>query len=534
MLFKTNLSKLFFCLIALFLCSSAHGQVLTERLILQDNKDSLYLKATGEFDQEGNYSFRVQLDTLKYFITKNDTIGGFNSIRHIGGNGGEIDYSSNDWRKKEEPFYYKNGLGTKLYGTAIGHVDDYETSNTRENISFISTTDDSVYYHLNGRLKAVTRKDPKAYYGTKGDWAAFSENGNVIYSIPDDTLVKLYVNDQLIDSTEFRFIQMAINNNGDYIYAKGHRPDKPIGKYDYMFYVHTNSRKFDYVRTVWDYKLKDNGAYYYKGDDNGTWYILINDKLYKKLDYVGRITIIDKANFFFIFGENGQKKINVNGKVYAYGIDDIIKPTLDKQGNFSCYTIIDYYLYKIINGKKIETPISKYGVRGVPIYISPTGSSLHYFRTEDSTYVYRDDELIFEPIANQVNFRIESEEYVVSSSFESRKISNGKILSYMEYDDKAYFIYNGKLSEPTIPKTPKRYANTNAIGNILVSNFNDFGFFTVQKIENKKFRINVNNTIYQELNGIDKIHNYAYFFTEKELVLYGIKNSAYYQFKLTW
>ncbi|NOQ71732.1 MAG: hypothetical protein GQ574_07020 [Crocinitomix sp.] len=520
----------------MLLSFNGFGQTLTEKLILQDSSDSVYLKeSSGRFDKDGNYCFQIKIDTLEYFITNKDTFGGLKSIRGIGGGGGgAISYGSAGWKDRSTPYYYKNGLGTRVYGTAIGKVEDFQSNVSHESISFVSTTDDSVYYHLNGHLVSSALKNPKTYYRTANDFAAFSENGNAIYWIFEDSTFQLFVNNQLIDSSKFRFIQMAINDNGDYIYAKGHKPKKKIGRYDYIFYIHANNITFDYVRTVWDYELKPNGAYYYSGDDNGTDYIAINDKLYRDLDYVSNITLLDKENFFFTFGENDKTKINVNGQVFSYNYDEILKPTMDKAGNFSCYTVIDYYLYKIVNGKKIEAPISKYGVRGVPVYISPTGSSIHYFKTDDSTYLYRDEKLLFKPISNKTQFRIEPTKFLISNYYKRGKTKNGKSLFYMEYDDKAYFVYNGELSQQTIPKVTRSYARTATIGNIVISQHNDLGYFVVQQTGEQQFMITMNNQVYQELNGVDKILDYSYFFSENGLVLYGIKNAAYYQYKLTW
>ena len=72
-----NLINIFVGLLA---CLTIKGQTLTERLILTDTKDSIYLNADKiSFDQEGNYCLIVKIEDREYFITNKDTIGGFKS-----------------------------------------------------------------------------------------------------------------------------------------------------------------------------------------------------------------------------------------------------------------------------------------------------------------------------------------------------------------------------------------------------------------------------------------------------------------------
>jgi hypothetical protein len=467
-------------------------------------------------------------------VTNKDTVGGFNYIGSSYGNDGGINYTNSYSDPKDKPFYYKNEKGTKVYGTAIGKIENYQTSNTKENIAISTTSNDSVYNYINGKLVSQNLKSQvEAFYISKSDWVSFSENGNAIYFLKQNSLYKLFANNKLIDSSKFRYAQLAINNNGTYIFAKGERPEQPIGKYNYMFFVHSMDTVLGYVRTVWDYELKENGAYYYSGDDNGPHYIAINDKLHKNIKPVSNITLIDKKTYLYTFGENGESKINVNGVIYTHGFNEIFFPTLDKNGNFAFYGMKDYFLFKYVNGQKTMEPLSKYGVRSNPLYISPTGASTHYYQTDDSIYLYQDEKLIFSPIPRSTNFQIKQHKDVLPSNFIRGKTENGNSLFYLEYGNRGYFVFNGKFSTPILPIKEKNYSRNIGQGAIVAGIINDNGFFAIQKVDKRKYLIVVNNQVYKELDDVDRIVSDSFFFDGKSLIFYGVKKRSFYQFNLS-
>ncbi len=518
---KTLRNKLYI-LIASLTCFTAKGQTITERLILRDTKDSLYQYSSNiSFDRQGNHCFIIKKNEEEFFVTNDDTIGGFKFIGSTFGNNGEINYTNLYSDPKNKPFYYKNANGTKVYGPINGNIVSYQTSNTKEHIAITLTLNDSVYNYINGILvcKCHLNQVAKSYISEE-DWVSFSENGNVIYFIKQNSIYKLYVNGTLIDSSQFRYNQLAINNNSTYIFAKGHKPAKPIGQYNYMFFIHTMDTVHDYVRTVWDYELKENGAYYYSGDDNGTYYIAINNKLHKDIMNLKNITLIDKETYFYSYSKKGKKKFNVNGTDYSHNFDEIYLPNLDKNGNYAFYGFSNYYLYKYVNGQKNKEPLSKYGVRATPLFISPIGESIHYFKTQDSIYLYQDDKLIFNPISKNSSFNIKPHLDILPYNYNRGKTENGKSLFYLEYENNGYFVFNGKFSNPILPIKEQKNLNDKILGNIVTGTFNDHGYFAIQKTGNKKFLILVNNQFYKEIDDIDYIIPDNYFFDDKNLAFY--------------
>ena len=122
-------------LIGLFVSLNLYGQTITERLVLTDTKDSLYLKSTDiSFDREGNYCFVIKKNGQEYFVTNNDTIGGFKFIVLTFGNGGGVSCTNSYSAPQNKPYYYKNDKGVKVFGTAMEKIECFQTSNTRENI----------------------------------------------------------------------------------------------------------------------------------------------------------------------------------------------------------------------------------------------------------------------------------------------------------------------------------------------------------------------------------------------------------------
>ena len=60
---------------------TTYGQTISERLILTDTKDSLYINSSERaFDKNGNYCFIIKQSDKEYFVTSNDKIVVLNSL----------------------------------------------------------------------------------------------------------------------------------------------------------------------------------------------------------------------------------------------------------------------------------------------------------------------------------------------------------------------------------------------------------------------------------------------------------------------
>lgn len=518
----------------LLCCASASAQTFTEKLILQDDKDSLYLKSEGKhFDRAGNYCFEIKQGDTSYFVTAKGRSEGVLLTSTAYGNNGGISTSSS-YADRSKPWHYRNANGGTVYGPLTGELKNYVSSGSGNNIALTVSNKDSVLFYLDGKLIAQNSKyDLSGFNLENEEWCVFSENGNRIYFLKNGPWFMLYVNGILIDKSREYYREMHINDNGKYTYGEGRKPELVKQGYEYTFYVHTGDTVLGPVRTVWNTELGQHDGYYYTGDDNGTDYIAINNRLYKGIENIGNIIIPDKVNYMFSFQENGTKKWNVNGKIYDPACKDFYRPEMDTKGNFAFYGIKDYYLYKYINGKQQEKPLTRYGVRPVPVYISPAGESIHYFKTDDSLYLYRDEALLFSPISDKANFVVDDAGELMDYYYEKRKLKDANSLQYLEYGPSAYFIYNGVFSKPMLPALERGSAPAGNFGPIVAGVLNHSGFFVIQKTGDAKFLVNVNNKVYRELDRVQVIFKENCFFDEKELVFYGIKDQAFYQFKLS-
>lgn len=520
-------------LIGFSFCYYSNGQELKERVILTDSQDSLYLKSYNiSFDRNGNYCIVIDKEGHDYFVTSNDTLGGFRFIGSTSGIGGGMTYSKSDLNSNNDYFYYKNSKGTKVYGPAVGKVIRFETSNSKENIAMVTTFNDSVYYYVNGDLVLKRKKEPGKSYVFERDWVAFSESSNSIYSLKPDSITYLYVNDRIIDSTKYRYSKLAINNDSNYIYAKYEEPEVPIRNSNYVFHLHTIDTTLSSVKRVSDSELKTNGAYYFSCWYKESSYIAINDKLHMNIETVSNINLIDKNTYLYTFEENGKSKINVNGRIYSHDFEEIFYPNLDKNGNFAFFGMRDYYLYKFVNGQEITKPLSQFGVRATPLYISPRGESIHYFKTDDSIYLYRDENLVFKQSLMTSDFITKQYDEFLPYNYTRGKTDGMNSLFYLEYNQVGYFIYNGNFSIPLTPVKNSNYSKEKKNGAIAIGELNENGFFAIQKIGESKFLLIINNEIYKEINEIDYIVLDSFFFEENRLIFYAVKNYSFYQYTM--
>lgn len=519
-------------LVIILVCSTSFGQIVRERLILTDTKDSLYLNSEQiTFDENGNYCFVINAEGKKYFVTNNDTIGDFTSINSLYGKDGEMCHTNYYSDRKGEEFLYKNRHGIKVYGGAIGKIEDYQTSHTQNFIGIVTSLGDSVYYYVNGSLVSKLPKEPEKYYGLESDWVAFSQNGNSIYYTKQDSLFFLYVNGNVIDSSSYKYTQLAINNRGYYVYAKGNKPNPPIENYYYRFFIHSSDSTLDYVRTVWNYELKENDAYYYSGDNNGPYYIAINNQLYKDIENISNLRIVDQNHYLYSFDIKNKSFINSNGNISSHQFEELLLPNIDREGNYAVYGVKKRQLYKYVNGEVIGNPLSKFGVRATPLYISPTGESVHYYALNDSIYLFKDDSLMFRPIC-ETSFKIELCKEILPNHYVKGKTDNVNSLFHLELNDGNYLVYNGNFSKALCPIKSWSYKKNKEIGQIVAGRLDDNGFFAVQKVDERKYLIIVNNEIYEEMDEIDTLLSNSFFFDGETLIFYGTKGYSFYQFRI--
>lgn len=531
---------IFVSLIAL----GSSGQSLSKKLLFTVDPDSVLLKeGSFGFDRDGQYSIRIENTDGSYsFLRNSDTLGPFNQ---------EFFSSLNKYSSEGEDYYYNRSNG-KLFGPYQGEALSRQglvLSKNQLHLGAPMIHENKLVLYLDDKIiheSEITTEELRLQLGIGegslgakaklfdyDEWMHISNNGHCIYSSTDGLNYQLYLNEHPIDSSENAFYQIRVNNQGDYLYAKGRQPlPEEDARYNYMFFLHTKDSIFGPVRTAWNCYLLDNGAYYYQGDDAGPEYILINDVLYRDLDEVANITLLDRNNSLFTYTKEGHHFVAVNGKSYALDYEKIFQPSIDAQGNFALYGLRDYYLYKFVNGQELKEPITRYGVRPMPLYISPNGASLHAFRTDDSTYLHQEDELLYPPLANYRTLEITDKEDLLFSGYERGKPRFGNRFFFLTIDSISHVVFNGQLSNTMPPIREQTWGYRHPPGEVIMGEQVGDHFFIIQKTGDEKWLINVNNTYYQELLHTSHLFQQNYFFDGEELIFYGLKDLSVYQFTL--
>ena len=519
--------KLFTLICLIYIYPYSIGQDIVAKTIFTDNTaDSLFINADHvSFGKKGNYLFRIQRNKKTYFITNDDTIGPLKNASTIYSTNGDVSYAYDE----NDRLYYYNPNDIKVFGPVKGRIDKVYTNYSYDYIITAILFKDSLYYYANGLLISTQHKEKGSSPTSLQDWATFSY-GERIYIDNQNGLYRVIANGKILAESKNRLSQPAINGKGDYLYVEGMRPP-PGSRYDiYQFYIHTKDTAYGPVRTVWSYKLNNDGSWYYTSDDSGPEYIVINGVMYRDIDSIKNILLADKNNYFFTYKKNDKNYYNHNGiehELEFINIDDI---SIDKNGNMSFYTKKDYYLYKVLNGKLASEPITNYGVRPFPIYLSPTGTSYHCFFTDDSMYLYRDNQILFKPAALSEGFDIKSLDYQFQSSRRNYPFLASK-LEYFEWRDSGYIILNDKLSKGMMPFVEKGGTEIE-VGEIVGGELTETYFYLIQKTGDKKYTININNNIYKDIDNVDEIIPDFTFITRNKLIFYALCKRNFVQFTI--
>lgn len=522
----------FFCVALVgFFFKLSYGQSITERVLWTDTLGSDHLEhyaSSFSFDREGNFFFLNN----RVVVASKDAVGNLCAAGGIGGTFGDVDFMRCCSPSGFDTEYVKNRWGTSIYGPVTGKVQRPLSGKTRDHIAVISALGKMAFIYIDGRMVQATSLTDLDRSGIEFEnWVDFSENGNSIYYLYQNNRFVLYINNQPVDTSDYKFKALSINDNGDYLYAKFFKSETPEGKYDRMYCIHTKDSVFEQVKSIGKFALMDNGSYYFTGDDGGTDFIVLNGQLRRDIDNIGNITLLNSQNALYSFEKDGHLYLNVNGMDYPADFEEIYNPIMDANGHFAYYGLKDYFLYKVVDGKVDEEPLSKYGVRAMPLYITPEGKSLHYFKTDDSVYLYQDNSMILKQIHKSESVQIFSWKDVLSYQAAIEWTGNDHLLSCLNYGGHGYFVYDGQLSEPILPI--KRYWVDPSAGCVVEAVINEHGFFAIQYVGEKTFQVIVNNHIYKELYDIDRIISDNGFFDGKQLVFYGIKNQTVCQFVIT-
>ncbi|PQJ11729.1 hypothetical protein CJD36_008005 [Flavipsychrobacter stenotrophus] len=437
-------------------------------------------------------------------------------------------------------------------------------------------------YINNMQMAVIDSADTRPF--PYADWCTFSANGNLLYYIPARTKYTLYLNNKPINISEKPFRAMSVNNGGKYAYVKEEMDRQYLVTSDTTIgpFYKNKSAEGPYGN------IQNSGNYAYTIEDSAGAYMIINggvhrthdgdsklstrghivcsykdDSAYKKNTFKSKsnevygfrnrysdrdLTMRNYHNTVeidapFLINIDGQTKYTKYNKIYALGVND--------KGQIYFCGQRNYCIYRNINGKELPEPITKYGVRPHIFSMTAEGSTVHSFTTDDSEYLYHDEELLYKCARGKPGIF-----YVAGYNLVKRSDETPKNLYGLATDTNMYVIYNGEFSKPigstiavgnlvygTIedPVTgEKAYTNEKEIDpQIIKSGGDGRNFFFIQKMTDNKYVILYNNKIIatltkDELGDISSAVSNEYYIDKQQLIFYGIKNGkvCHYNAKL--
>ncbi|PQJ10469.1 hypothetical protein CJD36_010865 [Flavipsychrobacter stenotrophus] len=531
-------------LVVLFMLLSVSVQVaaqqIDEKLLVRDAGDSLLLKAfRAAFDTSGNYYFETLLpgkgDRFAMITnkTKHDPVFWGQNIASTAYKALVADAFFTDSTRKK--IWYKNKSGTKIYGPHAGRIREV-LEYGKNNVAVEMCIGAKSYLYINDSMVNETDSLHQLWL------CAFSDNGHCLYTVYKKDMFRLYLDHQQVDSAEEMFSEIAVNNNKFYTYVKPQG-----GKY----YIHTPAQRYGPFGIVEYSDLWNNNAWYYRGCVDSQCYILVNGKLIDKIpeahttfddgsgntvyksDEQIAVQPYSAENYLVAYNQNNDNGtfLNVNGKVSHHNYSYLGFIFSDKKDGYAFYgsrkdSIGAERTYKNINGKEIKLPsFRRARYRPHTMQIDPDGSSLYYYETADSMYLFRNDTLLCKPV-NKKRFLVWDATVLPQIHPDGLEYFQG-----INADGASYIIYNNKLSRP-LPLILPKYDRLDEPqrGSIVAGDLNHNGFYIIENTAPGKYLLVINNTIYKELEGIDRILGDQGYLNDHSLVFYGTKGSGFYQF----
>lgn len=514
---------------------------MEEQLIVRDEGDSLMIKAfRAAFDSSGHFYFEtpIKQDGSQFsLITKEKK---YNPVRWSQAIAttpyralvADAFFSDTSMSR----VYYKNKLSTRLYGPFAGKVRQVMEYG-RDNLAIELCTGSTSRLYINNKM--VNEADSLMQKW----WCVFSDNGHAMYCILQKGSYNLYLDGTLLDSASAPITDFALNNKQFYTYVK---------QKDGKFTIHTPARNYGPFGAVSGGDLWNNGAWYYRGCADSQCYVLVNGKLFNDIheshswveddngvmnyqpDELLTVEPKDADNFLFSYNQNNQDGlyINMNGTVSHHNYTRTGYIFYNRENGYAFYgsrpdTFGLEHTYRNVNGREKKMPYFKNGAAHAQcLQIGADGSSLYYYSTRDSVYLFHNDSLLCAPASRKRFF-----EWDAASALPETHTDGMEFFSGFNITDRCYIAYNNTISRP-LPLINPEYDRLELPrkGNIVAGDISANGFFVIVNDGPGKYLLDINNKVYEDLAGIDKIFGDQSYFTSHRLVFYARKGNGFYQY----
>jgi hypothetical protein len=317
---SANIMRNYIFILSLLIPINASTQTIEEKTVLIDYNDNIIDNVRGLFfSEKGDYFYYQDIQEKRIFVTNKDTLELIpykSGIYGIYGKDGEITtlYTSQD------SFYYKNTNSTLFFPNGYGRIVKHITDFTTDNVALTTEKGDSVFYFLNGSLISATHKENSDGFINSDKWCSFSEDGNSLYYIKKDSIYYLYFDMVQVDSSDRKYDNLVITNDGDYLYGnKARKSDNIIDSLYFRYFKKQvkNTISVDSRGNTYSYHKNKKRTLVYKNqtlilDELGDIKVYYPDELYffglqnyKRSDY--------NINRFDYFELNNQGYLIWNG-----------------------------------------------------------------------------------------------------------------------------------------------------------------------------------------------------------------------------
>jgi len=509
------------------------GQPLQE-ILLQKEEDSTFMQVYEvKFDDNGHFLYDKRINDTSYLFQNGKVKIAANPYSY--GKMTEChDYSELHQHYYIDDFHFIYGPTT---GDDLGSVLSPKSGKgMHELVSLLENNRVNLYYDgkfykkLNDTI-TESNKISTEHAFIFGKWAALSSNGNILLKIKSDGTDSLFLNGKLVDTCNNYIGELNVNNTGNYTFLKVYKYERD-GKEIYPNVLHTKDTSL-FLGACFpgaSYLFNHNGYYCLDYLRNSKLQV-INNNLYHVRGRIHYLEVPDKINHLMLVQKEDQHYALVsNGKTVDLDYDEIFCPTIDQNGNSALVGKRNYFLYKWINGKESSEPVTRFGIRPEILHVSTSGEVVAAYSNGDSTFIYRNDQLLFSGKAKEISL---SNHYAMlrSQSRENQIEHGGKSWIYIQVRDSSYILWNGKLSPPLKAFSNfSPYSDNQKDNQIAACELNENGYFVVIRRPNNECELVVNNRPPVKFKA-NRIFRNAYL-NEEYLTFYGVKDFSLFQFKL--
>ncbi len=537
--------KLISLLLLMCFCIGLYAQNVVEKHIVSDKGDSVYIKSFRcAFDTLGNYYFETPVSFKKSKFSIVTPKHQFKDA-HWSPNVATTRYKAtitdayfSDTSGKK--IIIKNKLSTIVRGPFNGRVREVLEFG-KDNIAFELVHGSQSTLYIND--SAVNTID-----STQQRWqCSFSDNGNVIYSFYKNGQHLLFVNYKCIDSSKEPFIEIGVSDNGFYAYGT---------QMEGNYYVKAGAKVFGPFGAIDYADVWSNGAYYFRGCHDSSCYVLVNGHTFSipeshyyiedaateapayRSDEQISVEPFGPDNFLMSYNQQGDTGyfINFNGKISRF---DYLQAGYIFPGNNNDFAFYGTHydiagmsrVYKSVNGKEQKmVPYKRGRFIAHGLTVAPDGTSVYYNETKDSVFIYCNDKLLCPP-ASKDKFQSWDGADVFPQYF-----SQG--LEYfrgLNINNETYLVYNNSLSRalPLLDLQSGKFDEPKR-GAIVAGALNAHGFFMIVCLDKGKYLLDINNTHYEELTGIDEFLGDQSYLLNSKLIFYARKGKDYYEYTVKY